>query len=136
MKLSPAAHKWVRGLVDYGGLVVFLLGFFYNTKVAGLASREALVEATWWLVGGSALALVVGLIFERRIAPFPLISGGAALLFGGAGAIGPAMQSIGVSWGYHLFNTVPYVLTLVILVLTCRPGSVAAGTPGELSSVR
>ena len=67
MKLSPAAHKWVRGLVDYGGLVVFLLGFFYNTKVAGLASREALVEATWWLVGGSGLALVVGLIFERRI---------------------------------------------------------------------
>jgi intracellular septation protein len=83
MKLSPAAHKWVRGLVDYGGLVVFLLGFFYNTKIAGLASREALVEATWWLVGGSGLALVVGLIFERRIAPFPLISGGAALLFGG-----------------------------------------------------
>jgi intracellular septation protein len=83
MKLSPTAHKWVRGLVDYGGLVVFLLGFFYNTRIVGLASREALVEATWWLVGGSALALVVGLVFERRIAPFPLISGGAALLFGG-----------------------------------------------------
>ena len=29
--------------------------------------------------------------------------------------------------GYHLFNTVPYVLTLVILVLTCKPGSVAVG---------
>lgn len=83
MKLSPTAHKWVRGTVDYGGLVVFLIGFFYNTKVVGLASQEALVQATWWLVGGSALALLVGLVFERRIAPFPLISGGAALLFGG-----------------------------------------------------
>ena len=30
---------------------------------------------------------------------------------------------------------VPYVLTLVILVLSCRPGSVARGSPGELSSV-
>jgi simple sugar transport system permease protein len=26
----------------------------------------------------------------------------------------------------------PYVLTLLILVLTCRPGSAAAGSPGEL----
>ena len=66
----------------------------------------------------------------------PLRCVGAALLFGGAGAIGPALQSIGVGWGYHLFNTVPYVLTLVILVLTCKPGSVAAGSPGELSSTR
>ncbi|RZL96923.1 MAG: ABC transporter permease, partial [Variovorax sp.] len=31
---------------------------------------------------------------------------------------------------------VPYVLTLVILMFTCRPGSVATGSPGELSSNR
>ena len=55
------------------------------------------------------------------------------LLFGGAGAIGPALQSVGIGWGYYLFNTVPYVLTLLILVLTCKPGSVAVGSPGELS---
>ena len=45
-------------------------------------------------------------------------------------------MSVGVGWGYHLFNTVPYALTLLILVLTCKPGSVAAGSPGELSSTR
>jgi simple sugar transport system permease protein len=33
-----------------------------------------------------------------------------------------------------LFNTLPYVLTLVILVLTCRPGAVIAGSPGELAA--
>ena len=55
-------------------------------------------------------------------------------LFGGAGAIGPALQSVGINGGYHLFNTLPYALTLLILVLTCRPGSAAAGSPGELSS--
>ena len=82
MKLSPAARKWVRGVVDYGGLVAFLIGFFLN-RGGGMTSQEALVQATWWLVGGSALGLVVGLAFEKRIAPFPLIAGGAALVFGG-----------------------------------------------------
>ena len=74
MKLSPSAHKWVRGVVDYGGLVAFVIGYF---------STRDMVQATWWLVAGSALALVIGLVFERRIAPFPLIAGGAALVFGG-----------------------------------------------------
>ncbi len=60
----------------------------------------------------------------------------AALLFGGAGAVGPALQSVGVGWGYHLFNVVPYLLTLLILVATCRPGTVIAGSPGELGSTR
>ena len=43
---------------------------------------------------------------------------------------------VGIGWGYHLFNIVPYVLTLLILVLTCRPGVVVPGSPGELSSTR
>jgi simple sugar transport system permease protein len=59
---------------------------------------------------------------------------GAALLFGAAGAIGPALQAIGIGWGYHLFNIVPYVLTLVILVLSCKPGQLDKGAPGEFSS--
>ena len=82
MKLSPAARKWVRGVVDYGGLAAFLIGFFL-TRGGGMTSQEALVQATWWLVGGSLLGLVVGFVFEKRIAPFPLIAGGAALVFGG-----------------------------------------------------
>ena len=82
MTLSPPeknraqqAHKWVRGFVDYGGLVVWIIAYF--------AGGRNLVNATWALVAGSAAALLVGLIFERRIAPLPLIAGGAALLFGG-----------------------------------------------------
>ncbi|MDO8410865.1 MAG: septation protein IspZ [Phenylobacterium sp.] len=75
MTLSPGAHRLVRFVVDYGGLLAFLAGFF-------LTGRD-LIAATWWLVAGSALALVIGLIFERRIAPIPAISGGAALFFGG-----------------------------------------------------
>ena len=82
---------------------------------------------------GQGLIAVALVIFARWS---PLRCVGAALLFGGAGAIGPALQSIGIGWGYHLFGTVPYVLTLVILVISCRPGSVTPGTPGELSSTR
>ncbi len=105
--------------------------------IAGLggASLTLFYPGSWneGISSGQGLIAVALVIFARWS---PIRCVGAALLFGGAGAIGPAMQSIGVSWGYHLFNTVPYVLTLVILVLTCKPGSVAAGTPGELSSVR
>ena len=45
----------------------------------------------------------------------------ASLLFGGAGALGPALQSVGVTTGYYLFNAAPYVLTLLIMIVTCSP---------------
>jgi len=105
--------------------------------IAGLggASLTLFYPGSWneGISSGQGLIAVALVIFARWS---PLRCVGAALLFGGAGAIGPALQSVGVGWGYHLFNTVPYVLTLVILVFTCKPGAVAAGTPGELSSTR
>jgi ABC-type uncharacterized transport system permease subunit len=60
----------------------------------------------------------------------------AALLFGGAGSLGSALQSVGVSSGYYLFNAAPYVLTLAIMIATCSPSRTLAGAPGELSIVR
>ncbi|KPH07509.1 ABC transporter permease (plasmid) [Rhizobium acidisoli] len=57
----------------------------------------------------------------------------AALLFGGAGALGPALQSVGVTQGYYLFYAAPYVLTLIILVATSSPTRSLAGAPGALS---
>ncbi len=106
-----------------GGMIAGLGGacltlFYPGSWNEGISSGQGLI----------AVALV---IFARWS---PLRCVGAALLFGGAGAIGPALQSIGIGWGYHLFNIVPYVLTLLILVITCRPGSAVSGSPGELSS--
>lgn len=72
---AESRRHWVRWFVDYSALVVFLAAFF-------LTGRD-ITEATWWLVGGSAVALAVGLAVERRIAPFPALAGGAALVFGG-----------------------------------------------------
>ncbi|MGO8247133.1 ABC transporter permease [Rhizobium johnstonii] len=57
----------------------------------------------------------------------------AALLFGGAGALGPALQSVGVTQGYYLFYAAPYLLTLVILIATSSPTRSLAGAPGALS---
>ena len=66
--------KWVRWFVDYAGLVVFLITL--------VATRSA-VTASWAIVGGSVLALLVGLVFERRLAPMPLVTAVLGLIFGG-----------------------------------------------------
>jgi general nucleoside transport system permease protein len=103
--------------------------------IAGLggASLTLFYPGSWneGVSSGQGLIAVALVIFARWS---PLRCVVAALMFGGAGAIGPALQSVGIGWGYHLFNIVPYVLTLLILVITCRPGGVIAGSPGELSS--
>jgi ABC-type uncharacterized transport system permease subunit len=79
---------------------------------------------------GQGLMAVALVIFARWN---PLGCFLAALLFGGAGALGPALQSVGVTQGYYLFYAAPYVLTLVILVATSSPTRSLAGAPGALS---
>ena len=76
---EPAPQtSWVRIAVDGAPAVVFLIVL--------LATRNFAL-ATWFVVGGSALALAVGLIVERRLAPLPAFSGVLALLFGGASLV-------------------------------------------------
>ncbi|SIR37571.1 nucleoside ABC transporter membrane protein [Rhizobium sp. RU20A] len=60
----------------------------------------------------------------------------ASLLFGGAGALGPALQSVGVTSGYYLFYAAPYVLTLGLLVATSSRSRAMPSAPGELSIVK
>ena len=57
----------------------------------------------------------------------------ASLLFGGAGALGSALQSVGITNAYYLFNAAPYVLTLLIMIATCSPRTSLTGVPQELS---
>ncbi len=82
------------------------------------------------LSSGQGLMAVALVIFARWN---PIACFGAALLFGGAGALGPALQSVGVSSGYYLFYAAPYVLTLGVLIATSSPTRAMAGAPGELS---
>lgn len=82
------------------------------------------------LSSGQGLMAVALVIFARWN---PLRCALAALLFGAAGALGPALQSQGVTAGYYLFNAAPYVLTLVLMAASWAPGRALAGAPGELT---
>ena len=105
--------------------------------IAGLggASLSLYFPGSWneALSSGQGLIAVALVIFARW---HPLRCLWAALLFGGAGALGPALQSVGVSGYYYLFNAVPYLLTLAILVWTCTPRQSLAGAPAELGVSR
>ncbi|MFN0304400.1 MAG: ABC transporter permease [Burkholderiales bacterium] len=102
--------------------------------IAGLggASLSLYYPGSWneQLSSGQGLIAVALVIFARW---HPVRCLWAALLFGGAGALGPALQSVGISGGYHLFNAVPYVLTLAILIATCSPRRALQGAPMELT---
>jgi len=78
---------------------------------------------------GQGLMAVALVIFARWR---PVNCFWAALLFGGAGALGPALQSVGVTGGYHLFNAAPYVLTLGLLIAASSPSRALAGAPAAL----
>ena len=105
--------------------------------IAGLggASLSLHYPGSWneGLSSGQGLIAVALVIFARW---HPVRCLWAALLFGGAGALGPALQSVGIGGYYHLFNAVPYGLTLAILVWTCSPRQSIRGAPMELGVTR
>jgi general nucleoside transport system permease protein len=82
------------------------------------------------LSSGQGITAVALVIFARWQ---PMYCVYAALMFGAAGAIGPALQSVGVTSGYYLFNAAPYLLTLLIMAVTCSPKRALAGAPSELT---
>ncbi|MGE0255391.1 MAG: ABC transporter permease [Alphaproteobacteria bacterium] len=82
------------------------------------------------LSSGQGLMAVALVIFARWN---PMYCFYAALLFGGAGAVGPALQAVGVSEGFQLWNALPYVLTLAIMIATCSSRRGLVGAPAELS---
>jgi simple sugar transport system permease protein len=81
------------------------------------------------LSSGQGLMAVALVIFARWD---PVRCLAASLLFGGASALGPALQSVGVTSGYYLFNATPYVLTLAIIIATSSRARALAGQPAEL----
>lgn len=76
------APRWVHWFVDYAGLIVFLISVV-ATKLQHYNDNDSAIVSSWAIVGGSVLALLVGLIWERRLAPMPLITAVLGLIFGG-----------------------------------------------------
>lgn len=94
MAINPKLHPYVRAIVDYGGVAAFVIAFYlrlrfvaasgglgWSLTMGGHGPRD-LTSATWFLMIGSAVSLLIGLAAERRVAPMPLIAGGLALVFG------------------------------------------------------
>lgn len=123
--------------LGYSVNTVRVLATMAGGFIAGIggASLSLYYPGSWneGLSSGQGLIAVALVIFARWR---PIACLGAALLFGGAGALGPALQSVGVGWGYHLFNAMPYALTLLILVWTCSPKRAVQGAPMELGVSR
>ena len=106
------------GLAGIGGAYLSL--YYPGSWSEGLSSGQGLM----------AVALV---IFARWN---PVNCLWAALLFGGSGALGPSLQAVGVASGYYLFNAAPYILTLLVMILSSSSKHKLVGAPGELSLVR
>jgi len=82
MTATSRKNANLRQAVDFGALLAFMAAYAVNRFVRGLDGQEALVQATWVLVGASALALLAGWLLEKRLAPLPLLAGAFALIFG------------------------------------------------------
>lgn len=109
----------------FGGFLAGVGGSFLSLYYPGSWSEG--------LSSGQGIMAVALVIFARWE---PLRCLWASLLFGAAGALGPAFQAMGLTSGFYLLNALPYVLTLVILILTTAPNRKISGAPGELSLVR
>jgi len=85
------------------------------------------------LSSGQGLMAIALVIFARWQ---PMRCIWASLLFGAAGALGPVLQAVGVTWGYYLFGAAPYVLTLGLMIATCSPTRSQRGAPADLAITR
>jgi simple sugar transport system permease protein len=149
--LAPAMHWWFKN--TRWGLIVRTVGesvdaaramgysvnavrLYATTAGAFLAGVGGSFLSLYWpgswnegLSSGQGLMAVALVIFARWNAIYCLF---AALLFGGAKALGPALQSVGISQGRYLFDAAPYFLTLLIMIITCSASRSLIGAPGEL----
>jgi simple sugar transport system permease protein len=108
-----------------GGFLAGIGGAFLSLSYPGSWNQG--------LSSGQGL-MAVALVIFARWSPTRCVL--AALLFGGAGAIGPALQSIGVTQGYYFFNAAPYILTLGIMIATSSAKRSVRDMPGELSMAK
>ncbi|HSI34877.1 MAG TPA: ABC transporter permease [Tepidisphaeraceae bacterium] len=123
--------------MGYSVNTVRLLATMAGGTLAGVGGAFLTLSMTQgWndgLANGTGL-MAVALVIFARWKPFNCLW--AALLFGGAGAIAPAMQSVNVTQGRYLFQMIPYVLTLAVMIATSSPKRQMIGIPDELTRAR
>lgn len=108
-----------------GGFLAGIGGAFLSLSYPGSWNQG--------LSSGQGLMAVALVIFARWD---PVRCVYAALLFGAAGAIGPSLQSVGITQGYYFFNSAPYILTLAIMAASSSAKRSQRDMPGELAVAR
>jgi ABC-type uncharacterized transport system permease subunit len=115
--------EWVRALSTVsGGFLAGVGGSFLSLYYPG----------TWneGLSSGQGLMAVTLVIFARWN---PVACFYTSLLFGGATALGPALQSVGITANYYLYGAAPYALTLALLTWSSSTKHALVGAPSELT---
>ncbi len=128
---SPSAARamgisvvWVRNFaISFGSFLAGIGGASLSLYYPGIWSEN--------ISSGQGLMAVALVIFARWQ---PMQCLGAALLFGGAQAIGPALQAARINAFPYLFNASPYIFTLIIMIVTCSPKRTLTGSPGALGT--
>jgi general nucleoside transport system permease protein len=121
MGISTRRHRMIATII--GASLAAVGGAHLTLYFPGIWSEG--------ISGGQGLMAVALVIFARWNPIRCLI---ASLFFGGAQALGPALQSAGFNGFYHVFNASPYLLTLVLMIMSCSPDRTLVGMPGTLGS--
>jgi ABC-type uncharacterized transport system permease subunit len=107
-----------------GGFLSGIAGSFLSLYYPGVWNEG--------LSSGQGLIAVALVIFARWD---PIKCLYASLIYGAAGSLGSALQSIGIDVSAHLLGALPAALTLAIMIATCSPEKKIAGAPAELGVV-
>ena len=128
---SPAAALAMGISVGRTRLVCIVVGSAFAG--VGGAHLSLFYPGAWteMISSGQGLMAVALVIFARWNPVHCLY---ASLVFGGAQAVGPALQAVGISTGYYLWNASPYILTLAVMIATCSRKRTLVGAPGALGS--
>jgi simple sugar transport system permease protein len=110
-----------------GGIFAGIGGSYLSLYYPGSWSEQ--------ISSGQGLMAVALVIFAKWD---PIRCLGAALLFGGVGSLGVALQGQNLTTPAvaYLWNAAPYVLTLGIMILTSSRARAMAGAPAELGRIR
>lgn len=120
MGIAVRRHRIVATTI--GGALAGIGGAHMTLYFPGIWSQG--------ISGGQGL-MAVALVIFARWSPRRCLA--ASLLFGGAQALGPSLQSAGVTGLYHVFNASPYLLTLAVMIVSCSRTRAMAGMPGALA---
>jgi general nucleoside transport system permease protein len=106
-------------------------GFLSGIGGASLSIDYTLTWAEGMTVGRGLVA--VGLVIIARWNPYLALP--VALLFGGSEALALRLQAVGAPISPYLLSTLPYLLSILVLMLSHRQSGKSSGMPEGLRSV-